>query len=117
MAAKILVVEQVYYQDDGCQPSSIEAGYARVIGGHEQPFTRVMRVGQEPVPLECGWLTTCSVLVIWNKGPSDIEVSLGGFVALLGPTESLRIRPESLNRILLRSRGDMCRVDVYMYPE
>jgi|SRR5580692_6621507 hypothetical protein len=132
--ARLVVVEQVYHQD-GCESASVEPSYSEELTTDEQRFSRRMTVGGAAVPLETGWLTECSLLVLWNRTgrgrpviptakqvetdkAAVVEVRFGGGdPALLSVGESLRVRPAELSGVSLRCRLGEATIEAYVYPK
>ncbi len=134
---RIVVVETVYHQQAGADPVSTESRYAAELTTDEQPFSRVLKVGEEPVKLDA-WLTDSrlihiAVLKSHHQRKPDaeeraaraammLEVSCGdregGRAAdwLVAPGESMRARPASLDSIRLRSQSGILKVAVTVFP-
>lgn len=111
--ARVVVVEQVYYQDDGCQPSSVDLGHVVPVG-REQPFVRRTEAQLEWAPVERGWVEECSLMLIVNKSKTSVEVRFGaGDPVAVVPGANLRAHPTVLGGVQLRGSGE---VWVYLYP-
>lgn len=70
---RMTVVQTVYFQADGQEPSSVDSRYNRDIVQDEHPYHRQSRVGEEWKLLDCGWIERACCLVIKNE-PTKFHV-------------------------------------------
>jgi hypothetical protein len=75
LKSEITVVEQVYHQLSGSQPRAIESRFSRELESDEQPYERHLKVGEESVPLDCGWIKEASQLVIINEEGKGLQAN------------------------------------------
>jgi hypothetical protein len=64
--AHITVVETVYYQRPGGQTLPYQSSYSRFIENDEQPYSREVKLCEEWVKLDKGWLEVAGLLHIQN---------------------------------------------------
>jgi len=138
-ADTLTVVEVVYHQQFGEQPTSIEHRFDRQLATSEQPYQRRLRASEEWLPLPTGWLPASAVgmMVISNdegRGlalqPSSeekeeiagkiLEVSYNsagdGGKWLIHPGETMRGYPDDAGGLYIRCRRDTARFTLYLYP-
>ncbi len=63
---RIAVVEMVYFQETGVSPIAITTRFSRKLHSDEQPCIRKIKIGQDWLPVEMGWVRDCGMLVINN---------------------------------------------------
>lgn len=65
--SRLTIAETLYHQSNtGEDPSSVVAQHCRFLETDEQLWQRRIKVGQEPVALDVGWITEWSCLLIKN---------------------------------------------------
>ena len=57
----------VYHQHPGDHPTSSACKFSTVLDTVEQPITRRVNIGTEPVPLETGWVVQAGYVLIENR--------------------------------------------------
>ena len=62
----LTVVEMVYHQPIGDKPTVAESRYTRVLEDGEAPYIGQLKVSQEWMPIETGWIVSASGIVIEN---------------------------------------------------
>lgn len=67
MQARVTVVEQVSYQGDTDLAFS-QPPFTRMVSS-EQPYQRVVTIGEEWVPLDLGWVKEPGMVLVANKAP------------------------------------------------
>lgn len=141
----LIVVEQVYFQGAGGQPTSTESRFSRQLQTDEQPWHCQMTLTEKWVPLDCGWVVEAGMLVVKNEAGrglqvypdeeekraivvSIVEVTAAAQVIeadmgldyhaqwLVLPGESLRAQPADLRSIRLRCAAGTCRVSITIVP-
>lgn len=127
---RLVILETIYHQDDGCQPTSIDGGFAVSKVSEEEPYHRALLVDAEWRILDLGWAKDCSQLVLINPRPRRdknptaeeaeaanslvIEVGIGSEVfAELHVGESMRLRPAQ--QLSVRCRGGKSKVMVHAF--
>ena len=65
----------VYHQHHGDQPTSSSCKFSTILDTVEQPFTRRVTIGTEPVPLETGWVVQAGYVLIENRTGQHPEVN------------------------------------------
>lgn len=133
---RITVVESLYYQPFGGNPSVIDCRYDRWLDCvDEQPYSRKSKVGEEWIPLDIGWITACGLLHIENnegkfpfriptaeeKAESNakvLEINYAGSerCLLVPPGESTRIIPSHPKDLLIRCRKGQAKFTVTAFP-
>lgn len=70
------VVETVYHQSPGDNPTSVESKFSRLLKSDDQPFSRKMTVGAEWVEISTGWLekSPLSMIHISNREGENRQV-------------------------------------------
>lgn len=139
MAGKALltVVQSYYHQQEGMQPTQIEARYTRELKTDEQPYVRHFKVGETWDKLDTGWLTDCSLLIVKNNEgrftdriptPAQLQEALARVVEiglgigpvspclLVHPNESHPLHVVSLDEVWLRCANGEARVSVMAFP-
>jgi hypothetical protein len=131
----LTVVETVYHQQLGDQPLPVTTRFVRNLSSQEQPYVRKLTLGPEWVPLDTGWITEASYVIIANEGngpitknPTDeqiqeeanrlIDISFMGedpHPCMTIPSgESLRMCPVDLTMIKIRCLVTArCRITVF----
>lgn len=61
---RVVVVEQVYHQTEGRDPVMVESRFSKPIGSQEQPYKRIMKIGQEWRDVDMGWLRGEKIAVL-----------------------------------------------------
>jgi len=64
---RLTVVETVYHQPEGEEPTAVESRYSRRLLTNEQLFQRRCRAGAQWQPLDTGWVDAAGLLVIENR--------------------------------------------------
>lgn len=75
-AARIVVVETVYHQGAGGEPTCVEVKSSTQLTTDDQPYQYDLQAGPEWKRLETGWLEKCSMLLISNEGKEPAEVGI-----------------------------------------
>lgn len=119
--ARIVVVETVYHQLTGGQPTSAESRYVRQLMTSEQPYIRDLTLVTEWVPLDHGWLSQASLSLLKNTGQTNIELWFGdgrpdAAHVILPPGESCRVQIVDLTKVQIRSASDNGRATIIHYP-
>lgn len=138
---RITVVETVYHQAPGQQPTSVECRHTKSLDSDEQPYTRRVKVGQEWQALDCGWLEEASLLVLSNAkeqfavNPTDeqrqeaearvVEVGIAAEdddtritpLFLIAPGDTFRGQPLGVKAIKLRCRKGEATVTINLFPK
>lgn len=134
----LTVVENVYHQVVGEQPTMTESRFTRDLESTEQVFTRHLVLTEEWKPLEVGWLDQLSMMVIKNNEgiglkqiPTKeqreeidqrvIEVSYtpNSFKFMgwtIFPRESMRACPSDARLLHLRCRTGTARATITLLP-
>lgn len=139
---RLVVVETVYHQPTGEQPTAVESRFSRDLQTVEQPYQRQLTATEEWKPLDCGWIKDAGMLVIQNlegkfqANPTDeeraeaaarvlevsyredqdpnMDVSRHGW--LIYPGESFRGCPSNLDLLAVRSQYGSLRLSVFIIP-
>lgn len=137
MAAKLIVVEQVYHQNDGDEPAAYESRWCRILLTDEQPYgPRKVKVDREWRLLDTGWLNDASLLGLSNEegkhlqanptaAEADlssrkvVELSFDGSEAaiLIHPGQDCRFSPANVNGIWLRCQAGPVNIMARVYPK
>lgn len=64
--SRVSVVESVYYQAVGEQPTPYLHKFSRTLASDEQPYQRRVKVGELWAPLDTGWITQPGMLILAN---------------------------------------------------
>lgn len=133
---RITVVEYLYFNPFGDQPSAVESKFSRPLTSKdEQPYERRLRVGEEWMQLDMGWLKEVSMLRIHNQegqfrliNPTEeeiaesqkkvLEVRYQGSSGtwLIPPGESMRGTPSSPHTLQIRCQSGDARFTLYAFP-
>lgn len=141
--ARLVVVETVYHQAHGREPTSSITRYVRFLGTDEEPYRKRFDVGPEWVQLPKTWIEgTPSCLVIKNEGlpPAEVKetaaekearaavilelgvavtVAGAGYVApvaTIRPGESVRFEPASVPSLRVRCPNGPVKAHVFLTP-
>ena len=137
---RITVVEKVYHQSVGEQPTQADVVFVRNLLTKEQPYVRHVKVGENWTPVDYGWLNSVSFVVIQNDEGKFVVVptpeelatvmarvvdvsfkeSVGHGSLQIPPGESLRCSPSddtSTKALCLRCRSGVAQVTITAYPE
>jgi len=136
LKARLVVVETVYCQSPGEQPVAVESRFGRALNSQEQPYRRVIKVGESWQPLDHGWVEEASMLVISNEEgkylqvvPTEeqrkeletkvVELAFPGQSGcwLIPPGDSFRGCPSGLGSLLVRCRKGMSKCVVHVFPK
>lgn len=136
---RITVVDQVYHQNPGQDPTVASSKFSRLLDSTEQAYVRRTKVGETWSLVDRGWIESCSLMVVENlEGQSfavvptpeeraEVEarvVELGtpgedGRIvpfALVRPGLSGRFEPYDVRRVLLRCRSGVAQYTVTLFP-
>lgn len=131
---RLTIVECVYHQPFGEQPTVVEHRYSRELESKEQVYERRVTIGENWQPLDTGWIERLGLLVIANheghglqRAPSDderaaiaarvVEVGLDGrAIWLVLPGESMRATPATLSGLQVRCQRGEARCTIHAYP-
>lgn len=141
--ARITVVEKVYFQPEVEQPVLSEGSFGRRLytPGLEdvQVYNRKSTIGQDPKPLDYGWMDpTCvgTLLLVNREGdfsslpkiPTkeymenalrrviDLMLEDGTIIAVIPPTESCRFTPDDLSKFRIRCRHEQAKFSIHVFP-
>ena len=133
--ARLTIVSVVYHQPLGEEPHSFPHKISKPLTTDEQAYTRKLKVTQEWQPIDIGWLTSLSLLLITNEEgkyttqPSEeeklaisqrvLEVGIkveGGYplsvtypgptpIFLIGPGDSFSASPCNCKSLYLRCQN------------
>ncbi len=137
LKSQITVVEQVYHRLVGNQPCLVESRFSRELVSNEQPYERHLSVGEQGKPLDCGWVKEASQLLILNEAGRNLQVNstkegreetsrkvlevyyLGavGFSWLVYPRESIRVCPNTLEGLAVRSKSGTIPFILHVIPK
>lgn len=124
LPARVVIVEKLYHAVPGRNPTSIQEGFCRKIVCREQPYMREMRLTEQWVALDKGWIPGDVGLVYISVGPNDPLVQVGvavreitrqgryGDIAVIQkfsrilPDESIRVSPFEDELFLRKADGD-----------
>lgn|SRR3990167_2004418 len=134
--ARLSVVETVYHQVLGEQPTHISSRYCHNLSTNEQPYIRRVTVGSSWEKLDTGWLKDrVSWIHIQNEEGRNPTVnpteeqrkeleSLSILISLeyvsfarISPRESLRFQPSSPSELFIRCESSSARCTITAYPE
>lgn len=135
--SRVTVVEQVYHQILNGQPHLVESRFSRDLESDEQAYERRLKVGEAGVPLDCGWVTKASQLLIINEEGRNLQVNptdeerkkLSEKVLevyyvqsltspwLVLPGESMRGCPSTLEGLRIRSQSGIIRFTLHVIPK
>ena len=140
---RITVVEHLYhYADEQSQPTSIESIFTRHLKSDEQPYIRILKLTEDWIPLDKGWVEEVGTIVIKNMegtrytvNPTDEErkvvesriveigyhnslsLNLATAFQLVPPQESSgRITPADWFSLRVRCRSGVAKITLTVYP-
>ena len=129
--SRLTVVDNVYFQDAGGQPSVVSSRFNTWLESEDQPCPLKLRLTQEWVMLSKSWLTECSMILVEHLGevrstnPTEeekaldaskvVEVAYDGLVVMrVLPGQSARFCPVELMKLSFRSNATTkCNVTVF----
>ncbi len=135
--SRIVVVETVYHQQHGGQPTAVESRYAHNLTTDEQVYgPRKIVATEEWKPLDVGWVKSASLLILSNEEGKGLQVNPTEqqrkdmaarvvelswdprpFVWLIHPGHSFRGCPSQLKGLIIRCRSGQAECFVTVYPE
>lgn len=145
--ARLTTVSVVYHQPLGEEPHSFLHKTSKPLTTDEQAYTRKLKVTQEWQPIDTGWLTSLSLLLITNEEgkhttqPTEeeklaisqrvLEVGINvedGYplsvacpgptpVFLIGPGDSFSASPYDCSSLYLRCQSGVAKVTVNAFPK
>lgn len=136
--SRITVVDTVYHQASGADPTCAESRFNRELLTDELPYSRQMKLEEHWRPLDHGWMAASGMLFIRNeegrfaqvvptaveRGEAlrkiveiGIETSVGVIpFAYVPPGESCRWPPMDVRVLRLRTRFKMAKVTLTLFP-
>lgn len=136
--SRFVVVESIYHQHHGRQPTGTEHRYQRWLSSNDQPYVRELHLTEEWAPLDCGWLKSASLLHLHNIPPSYKTYPTPGEAAtnaskiievgllvhppitvcfVVPPGETFRASPANLTPLYLRCRRGTANCTLTLFPE
>ena len=135
--SRLVVVENIYHQESGRQPTSVESNYTRFLKTDEEVYRRRMKVGENWMSIESGWIEKPGMIILKNEEvyrgavnptPDEIkevqkkivEVSsstLPDCSWFILPGENMRGIPKDLSNIRLRCQHSTAMVSIILIPE
>jgi hypothetical protein len=131
----ITVVQTVYHQPAGEEPTAVTLQYVRPLETSEQPYVRKIKVGESWQPLDLGWIEQPGMILLVNDEgkftqtiptPEEraeaeakvVEVGLGSPPWLIPPQGSFLGMSSGIGRRLvnLRCQKGTARVTIHVYP-
>jgi hypothetical protein len=112
MQTRLVATGHVVHQRPGFPGKLFGKAFTRVLQSDQQPYERELTVVPEWQPLDVGWITDCSMLMLENRGKELVEVCVRARKTmltplepdlLLPPDEYIRVTPADASRWHLRS--------------
>jgi hypothetical protein len=73
---RLTVVDKLYHQVPGNNPTHVSVGFTRELADDEQPFVRSPKKPlTERIKVDTGWIPSPSFVIIENRGGGDIGVT------------------------------------------
>lgn len=133
---RLTVVNMLHYQQPGMDILSIDAGYSYFVKNNEQAYQRITFAQEQWQPLETGWISKASQVVIQNKYVVETRRTLTTEEAAeaakhvimvrfkdtedwfeIAPKESMRFKPSNLNSLEVKSGHGMTKFICLIIPE
>lgn len=139
LKSKLTVVDTVYYQCVGGEPVSVESKFSRELDSDEQIYQRHSKVGEDFIPLDCGWLErNVGMLLITNEEGKNLQAHpteeeaetlsrrvlevrykgnglAGGW--LIPPGESFRGYPSNTENLVIRCQVGTAQFTINLIPK
>ncbi len=137
--SRIIVVETVYHQSSGLQPTAVESRYSHNLKTDEQVYgPRRIVATEEWKPLDVGWVKTASLLILSNEEGKNLQVNPtqkerediasrvvhlayrglhGDGTWMIHPGHSFRGCPNSLRELFIRCQSGQAECFVTVFPE
>lgn len=131
---RMVVIEELVHQGGGHQPKSVPHSFGRFCESDEQPYQRIVTIGEQWQEVDFGWVESCGMLSIVNITPQSsvvlspeerterdskmVEVSVETGVpafARIRVGESLRMEPIHKS-ITLRCLSGKTKVNIMAVP-
>lgn len=116
---RLTVVEKLYHQTHGGEPTCVESTYEVQLQTDEEVYARQLAVNETPTKLDLGWLNDKPInqIVIHNKETSPTKPIFIGFEGsetrlIVLPGQSSRFLPSRDVVISSASGSAKCRVQV-----
>jgi hypothetical protein len=133
---RLTVVQSFYHSVVGEEATRADGGFSRFLKTSEQCYTRWLKVAEEWIPLDTGWVTEVGLVVIKNvntkftqRQPTEeqkaeaakkvLEVSYtkdSNRSFLIPPGECYPFYPSSPGELFLRCQHGQTRFDLWVYP-
>lgn len=133
---RLTVVNSIHYQQPGVDILSIDAGYTYFVKTNEQAFQRITFAREEWQPLDTGWISKASQVIIQNKyvietrrtlTTEESEEAAKHVVMVrykdskdwfeIAPKESMRFKPSDLKSLEVKSGHGMTKFICTIIPE
>jgi hypothetical protein len=125
----------MHHESAGEEPVSVSSEFSYMLQNREQPYTRRLVVGEEPMELDCGWVENPEWVMVQNRTGVGLQVqptpeeaaAIAAAVvvlALAGSDTGITIAPgrgqpvplEDVSRWRLRCRKGTAKVTIYVFP-
>lgn len=135
---RLTTTTDTYHESQDNPPTQISFGFERLLKTDEEVYSRRLVVGEEWVPLDCGWLEKASLIVIRNVlVPLKVNPTEEEALAIsqreiwltqdenptensphwvIHPGEGFQGSPSSLSDIHLRCRKGQVKVSLSIIP-
>lgn len=135
---KLTIVESIYHQPFGEQPTQVENRFEQILSSSEQPYQRKLKATEEWQQLDFGWLESVGMILIVNTEgkflqlqPTEEEkeetakkvlelcyrISVCPFGWSILPGASFRGQPNDPTTLHIRSQSGVTRFMLYAWPK
>ncbi len=122
--SRMCVVDTLYHQAPNESPTGADSRFYRWLDQDEQPYgPRVVKVGPDWAPLDCGWLDEASMVLLECRQGAELEIGTSAVVdspvpfAVVRRGESARFEPYNLSCLRVRSTDGEAKYAVTIIPE
>lgn len=132
---RITVVQHIYHQSTGEQPTQIDNNFTRNLETIDQPYVRRCKATETKQKLDCGWLQDVSRIIIINEEGTNLQVvptdgerkataakilelsfQENGPGWLILPGESFHGSPSDVSNLLIRSLSGITKYTLHALP-
>ena len=129
----LTVVETVYHQPAGEEPTAVSVQFVRPLETQEQPYVRKIKVGEQWQPLDLGWVEQPGMILLVNDegkftqvNPTDEEraeaeskvIAVGNDSGswLVYPGSCFRGEAAPFSDVAVRCKSGVARATIHVYP-
>lgn len=119
--SRLVVLGSVYYKQASGPTSQVATTYAEMLASDEQVYQRQVTVGEEPAPIDSGWVKEASLLVVINEdkvlgNPGVLLCSGVVPFSRIPPGQHVRVPHPDLSSLRVRSLSGRVKCSIHLVP-